>query len=151
MNEWSAPELHCRHLLVCRNVWFDPDRPDDGFSLGKLLVGVRTSSDHPFPIRIPRLFLFAQLFGTPDEYTVRVVQNRREPTGIGDEEEATFTREFGPWDILLPGEEFVESYAFPLLEVSFPETGVYEFQLLANGVQPDELLASERVLVREST
>lgn len=150
MGEWDSPELHCRHLLVCRYVWYDSDRPDDGYSLGKLLVSVRASPDAPFPLRVPRLFLFAQLFGMPIEYTVRVVQNRLEPTGIGDEEHTTFTREFGPWGILLPGEEFVESFAFPLLNVAFPEAGVYEFQLLAEGVHPDELLAAERVLTRES-
>lgn len=149
--EWTPPELHCRHLLVCRTIWYDAERPDEGFSLGKVLVTVRASATNPFPIRVPRLFLYAQMFGTPAEYTIRIVQNRLEPTGIGDEEEVVFTREFGPRGILLPGEEYVESYAFPLQEVSFPEAGVYEFQLLADGAQPSEVLATERILARDST
>ena len=33
---WAPPELHCRHLLVCRTVWYDAERPEEGFSLGKL-------------------------------------------------------------------------------------------------------------------
>jgi len=150
-SEWTPAELHCRHLLVCRHVWYDAERPEEGFSLGKVLATVRASAENPFPIRVPRLFVYAQLFGTPDEYTLRVVLHRLEPTGIGDEMEPTFTREFGPWDILIPGEEYVESFAFQLNKVSFPEPVVYEFQLLADGVQPDELLAAERILVRNPT
>lgn len=25
----SPPELHCRHLIVCRSIWFDPAKPAD--------------------------------------------------------------------------------------------------------------------------
>ena len=57
----------------------------------------------------------------------------------------------GPRGILLPGEEYVESYAFPLLDVSFPVPGLYGFQLSADGAHPAELLAAEGLLARDFT
>lgn len=141
MTNDDPPEVFHRHLILCRTVWFTGDL-DDGFSLGRLVVHLRPRGGE-FPFRCDtRLFLFAQLFGTPGEYTVRA----RLVRVIVDDDEPTDGHDYGPWTIALYGEEFVESFAFPLEWVPFPEPGVYEFQLSVDEVEG--WYAAEQVEVR---
>ena len=106
----SAGDIWCRHLILCRVVWFDPSRPDDGFSLGKLLVQTRPPEGEPFPLMFDRLFLFTQMTGPSGAYTLRARLVRIGTTAYGEEVEEPVLRdggpvEYGPWDIELVRED----------------------------------------------
>lgn len=53
---------------------------------------------------------------------------------------------FGPWDIELIGEDFVESFAFSVVRVRFDEPGLYEFQLWLDPFPSP--VGRERILLR---
>lgn len=141
----DPPEVFCRHLILCRTIWFTGDL-DDGFSLGRLVVHLRPL-DHQFPFLCTNhFFLFAQLFGTPGEYTVRA---RLVPITIdvdGEEVDGDAT-DYGPWPIALYGEEFVEGFAFPIHRLPFAAPGVYELRLSIDEIGGWSV--GERVEVRE--
>ena len=144
----GTPRVWCRHLLLCRNVWFDPARMDDGFSLGKLLVQVRPAEGESYPVEFPRLFGFLQLTGTIGDYTVRIRLVRIVENEFGELEEVSprpngRAMDFGPWDIELIGMEYFESFAFQLLQFRIPEPGEYELQLLVDDLG-DDILYRER-------
>jgi hypothetical protein len=143
---FEPPELFCRHLLVCRTIWYDPNKPDDGFSLGGLLVHLRPTDEHGFPLRVPRLFLFAQLFGTPGEYEVTP---RLVPIYLSEDEDETEGDpiEFARRTIALTGDDFVEGFGIPLRGVPFEAPGAYEFQLRVERF--DEPIGRERIEARE--
>ena len=138
--------LACATLLACHTMWYDNTNTDAGYSLGRVIVHVRPADASGFPFRLFRMFLFAQLHGTPDEYLLRV---RLVRIGATDEGEETVTelRDFGPWEIAIPGDNYVECFGLALLQVWFPEPGVYEFQLWADGF--DGPLGRERVEARD--
>jgi len=149
----TDPEgIWCRHLIVCRTLWFEPSRSDDAFSLGKLVVQLRPPDGDTLPIHVDRLFTFVQLTGTPGPYTLRALLVRIERVGYDGEDEVPVLRhgrptQSGPWDIELFGQEFFEGFAFSMANLRFDEPGVYEFQLHADGY--DDPLARERLYVHE--
>lgn len=136
----------CPHLLACHTIWYDNTNPDAGYSLGRVVVHLRPADGQGFPFRTPRLFLFAQLYGTPGEYVMRIRYLR---VGVADdgEEWVAEVDQYGPWEIAIPGDNYVECFGLPLLNLSFPEQGVYEFQLWLDGF--DEPLGRERIEARE--
>jgi len=141
----AEKEIACRHLLLCRTIWFTGDL-DDGFSLGRLVVHLRPQ-EHRFPfICETRLFLFCQLYGDPGEYTARIELIPITMGEDGEQVEGEHTP-FGPWLIPLYGQEFVESFAFPLYKLPFGSPGIYEFRLVFDEL-PD-WWAAERVEVKE--
>ena len=99
---WSPPELHCRHLIVCRAIWFDPTKPEDDFSLGRLAVRLTIGGTDRFPVRIPLLFLFAQLFGTPGEYRVFFRLVRIDRSDLGEDVEAQLGGDGEPLEFHIP-------------------------------------------------
>lgn len=144
----DTPRVWCRHLLLCRNVWFDPARMDDGFLLGKLLVQVRPAEGESYPIVFHRLFAFVQLAGDVGTHLFRVRLLRIDRTGYDEEVEVPLgvndePLNFGPWEIDLVGEEYFESFAFPLLDIHLLTAGEYEFQLILDET-PDAILYRER-------
>jgi hypothetical protein len=143
----EQPALFCARLLACGHIEADLTNPDAGYSLRNILVHIRPADGGGFPFRTPRVWLFAQLYGSPAEYVIRVRMTR-----IGEEDgeavEIGESVEFGPWEIALPGDgNYVECVGIPLVNVPFREPGVYEFQLWADGA--DEMLHNERVEARE--
>jgi hypothetical protein len=142
----EPPSLVCARLLACGGIRYDPADPDAGYSLERVLVHVRPAGRQGFPFRLPRICLFAQLHGTPGDYVLRVRMVR---IGLEDGEAVELDEpvHFGPWEIELPGGNYVECYGIPLTDVPFPESGVYEFQLWADGF--DRMLMNERVEARE--
>lgn len=117
-----------------------------GYTLEGVLVHVRPTPGHSFPVRVGRIFLFAQLHGTPGEYTIRVRFGR---VVLDEEGEVSVSAdgEYGPWDIELPGINYVEGYGIPLSDLPIPEPGVYEFQLWVDG--QDDMMMNERIEARE--
>jgi hypothetical protein len=148
---WTSPELHCRHLIVCRTIWFNPAKPEEDFSLGRLVVRLTAEDDDAFPLRVALLFVFAQIYGTPGEYrvSIRLVRLDRAETGevgesqLGDDGEAVEFRL--PRPVVVSGLQLVDAFAVPLAGVAFPTPGLYEFQLWRDG--SDEPLARERLEV----
>ncbi|HXD86358.1 MAG TPA: hypothetical protein VN641_07680 [Urbifossiella sp.] len=135
--------LFCARLLACGHIEADLMNPDDGYSLRNVLVHVRPSDGLAFPFRVSKLFLFAQLFGAADDYLLRVRMTRIDE----DNEEFGESVDFGPWEISLPDDgNYVECFGFPLAKVPFEESGVYEFQLWADGIE--NMLYNERVEAR---
>jgi hypothetical protein len=142
----DPPIVVCSHLIACGEINSDPENADSGYSLGQILVHVRPSDQRGFPFSASRIYLFAQLHGTPGEYTIRVRQVR---IGVVDGDEVQGEGvEYGPWDISIPGDNYVECFGIPLTGVPFPEAGVYEFQLWVDGVEENPL-GRERVEARE--
>lgn len=148
MSDTGEPAIYCRHLIVCRTVWFDPNRPDDGFSLGKIVIRLTPPDGQDFPLLIPRLFAYVQAFGTPGEYQLRLRLMRIERDDFGEE----FEVQLGPDDSLLQfsvprptalsGLTLVEELAVPLDRILLEQAGLYELQLWADGFE--EPLAGER-------
>lgn len=99
----DSRSLVCSTLLACHTIWYDNTNPDAGYSLGRVIVHVRSPAPYGFPLRVFRTFLFAQLHGTPDEYVLRVRMVRIGATEEGEEVEVPL-RDFGPWEIAIPGE-----------------------------------------------
>ena len=63
----TEPVVHCRHLLLCRSVWYDGQKPD--FGIGLAGVYTRLSAGvGGFPFRRERMFIYAQLWGDDGEY-----------------------------------------------------------------------------------
>ena len=151
MDDWNPPALGCRHLIVCRSIWFDPSKPDEDFSLGRLVVRLMAGGEERFPLKVARLFVFAQVFGTPGEYAVFLRLVRIDRNDIGEEVESAVGRDDEPLEFRLPrpivvsGLQLVDAFAVPLDNIAFPTPGLYEFQLWGEGGQ--EPLASERLEV----
>jgi len=147
--EEDEADVYCRHLLFCRTVWLDATRTDDGFSLGKSLIQLGPADGGEYPLVLDRIFACAQLHGRSGEQTVRL-RLVRIPDDEDDEGiqlgKAGAPREYGPWDIELIGEEFVESFAFPVVRVRFDDPGVYEFQLRLDSLPTP--VGRERLLLR---
>jgi len=106
----DEPRVWCRHLILCRSVWYDPARMDDGFSLGKLVVQVRPDEGSTYPVQFDRWFAFVQLSGTLGEHTLRVGLVRLIEDEFGEQQEVSprpngRPMDFGPWDIELVGME----------------------------------------------
>ena len=135
----------CSNLIACRAIGYDNTNADAGYSLSGVLVHVRPLSSAGFPFVVARQCLFAQVFGTAGEYVVRIRQVRIE-AGDEDEMNAVEMTDFGPWNILIPGDSYVECFGFALTDAQYPVAGVYEFQLWADGF--DHPLGSERVQAR---
>jgi hypothetical protein len=141
----GARNLVCAHFIACHAVRYDDVDVDAGCTLERVIVHVRPGDASGFPFRVPRMFVFAQLFGTPGDYALHVRLLR---IGVIDDEEVVQSqRDFGPWAVLITGENYVECFGLPLTDVWFLEPGVYEFQLWADGF--DEPRARERVQARE--
>lgn len=135
--------LACSHLLVCHTLWYDNANADAGFSLGRVVVHLRPDPGNGFPLRVRRLFLYAQLHGTSGDYLFRARFVRLDADG----DEAEELRVFGPWERQVPGENYLECFGFQLDNVFLPEPGVYEFQLWAD--EFDEVVGRERIEARE--
>jgi hypothetical protein len=140
----ESRNLACPHFIACHTVGYDGGDPDAGHTLERVIVHVRPGDTNGFPFRVPRLFLFAQLFGTPGEYRLRVRLLRVEE--VDGEDVVRTRRDFGPNAIALTGENYVDCFALALSDVWFSEPSVYEFQLWADGF--DEPLARERIQAR---
>ena len=139
----DSRDLVCSALIACHTLWYDNTNMDCGYTLGRVVVHIRASDG--YPLRLPRLFLYAQLHGTSGEYIVRV---RFIEIGVVEGEEVEhILRHYGPWELAIPGENYVECYGLLIPNLFLADTGIYEFQLWADGV--DGPLARERFEARE--
>ena len=145
---FDPPAVFCRHLLVCRTLWYDAANPDDGYSLARIVVNVQPPAGSDERFVEPRLFAYVQLFGTVGEYDARMklVEVTTDEDGNDVDRELI---EWGPWLTPVTGLDLVETHAYKLFNVPFDGPGLYEFQLWLDGF--DEPLAAERVQVLPTT
>ena len=151
----EPPELHGRHLLTCRTIWYDPRRPEAGFSLGGVYVHVEPPEGDSFPIRLDLVFIYFQLRGDQGEYRLRIRFVSIVVNDDGDEEEIQLGRNGEPREFSMPGTrlvsvsgiEYVEQIVFRIGPIPFADAGLYEYQLWAEGY--GKPITRERVLARE--
>jgi hypothetical protein len=149
-NATDPPILFCARLIACVDIRTDPSDADAGFSLERILVHVRPPDGGGFPFRAARIFLFAQLHGTPGKYNLWVRQiriNGGKASDGPDAVEVLGAIVYGSKEITLSGRNYVECYGIPLEGVYFAQPGVYEFQLWADGFSA--MLMNERIEARE--
>lgn len=148
----DSRELRGLHFLTCRSVWFDYQRPENGFGLAGIYVNIERSEGMEFPIRLDRVFVYCQLWGDPGEYELRVRLVKLETDGDGEPVEIQVgefgeSREF-PMPpgrpAVVSGIEYVDEVAFPIGPVAFPKPGLYEYQIWADGI--DSPIVRERVM-----
>lgn len=136
----AEPHISARHLVVCREVVYDPLDAEAPYSLRGLLTALRPDDDYGYPWCLELVCLFAQLFGEPGRYVVRIELVRISEDGSDVGTAATV---YGPAPVWVRVGEFVEWAWFMLTYVPFPEPGLYEFRLVLDGY--DGVLASERL------
>ena len=68
----GSRNLACPHFIACHAVRYDNTDADAGYTLERVIVHARPRDAHGFPFRVDRLFVFAQLHGTPGDYALRV-------------------------------------------------------------------------------
>ncbi len=138
----DEPNLYCPHLLICRSIWYDGRRMEQGFSLGGILTRVVPDSAEGFPYLLERAFAYIQLAGDPGEYLLRIRLVRVEPVGYDEEVEIQLSTDGEPREFAMPtrrpatvaGLVPVEEFAFPMESIPFPVSGTYEFQLWVDGI-----------------
>ena len=151
----GEPAIHCPHLLMCRSIWFDAAQPERGFSPGGVRTSLAPSDRGQFPFRVERLFAYAQLWGEPGEYHLRIRVVRVELEGYDELVEYALGEDGDPLEYRVPRERpyeltglnYIEEFALAVGPLTFPDAGVCEFQLWANEFEFP--VARERVYVRE--
>jgi hypothetical protein len=148
-------ELFCQLFVPCHTIWYDVERPEQGYRLGRVVCVVTPQEGTWYPLRFPRLFGYAQLHGEAGDYSVRVllVQIRTDEDG---EETQSMLGEygefgtFGPWAVEVAGEDFVNECGFPFDDVLLPSAGLFEFQLWRDDDDGEhELLFCVRIWAKE--
>jgi len=148
--------LHGVHLLTCRSLWHDAQRTDGAFGLAGIMTHIEPSEEASFPVSLNRVFVYVQLWGDAGEYTLRI-RLVRVILEDDDEVEVQIGMNDEPREYPLPsrrpvvvsGLNYVDELGFPIGPVAFPEPGLYEYQLIAEGIKSP--IARERVLAREWT
>lgn len=151
----GEPALHCPHLLLCRAIWFDASQPERGFSLGGVRTSLAPADRGQFPFRVDRLFAYAQLWGEPGEYHLRIRVVRLQVVEYHGVEEIELGPNGDALEFPIPnrrpfeitGLNYIDEFALAVGPFSFPGPGVYEFQLWTEDA--DAPVARERLLVRE--
>jgi hypothetical protein len=139
-----------RHFLICRSVWNDPEDPDTGISLGRIVFRLRPPNGEEYPFVLPRFFAFFHLIGDAGEYQVLIEQIRIGRDDVGDEIEHQPIR-FASRPVLVTGDPLGDGFVYQLTDVEFESPGVYEFRLRL--CLPDDIvtLAEERIELKEQT
>jgi hypothetical protein len=151
----DPPNLRASHLLTCRSIWYDNFHPENGFSLGGIHANMVLPDGHEFPYKLERIFVYLQLWGDSGEYHLRIRLVKIESNEEDDFSQAALEksgehREFlltTSRPVFLSGVEFAIELASGIGPVMFPESGVYEYQLFAEGIE--EPIGRERVHIEE--
>ncbi len=155
LSEWTdGNDMNCQMLVVCHSIWYDADRPERGFSLGRVIARLVPEVQTEFPLRMPRLFAYAQLFGAAGDHTLRVVVLAVGQSDIGEEVvthlgEDGEALEYGPYHVELISEDYLFEITFPLAQLRFPTPGIYEVQLHLESELESEPIARTRFQVME--
>lgn len=136
------PPIHARHLLVCREVVYDPLDGETPYSLRGLLTKLRPDDDYGYPWCVEQVYLFAQLYGEPGRYMARIELVPLREDGADARPPVSI---YGPVPVRVRDGSFVDGVWFTLARTPFDAPAVYEFRLLLDGY-PDPL-AAEYILL----
>lgn len=139
----ARPDLHVRHLLLCRRVAYDPFSAGAAYSLDGLIVSLQPQDDLGYPFASEEIAVFAQVFGDPGEYLVWVEVFALNEDAERDERIFAYK----PPPVRVRPHRFVDEFSVTLHGVTFPRPGIYEFLLRRDG--DDEPLITERLLLKE--
>jgi hypothetical protein len=134
----ADPPIAARHLLVCREVLFDPFDAEAPYSLRGVVTHL-TPDAIGFPLCCEVLWVYIELFGEPGRYVVRVELVALDEDG-GDLGPPVVVRDWTP--VRVRPEKFVEGVRLQLYQTVFPDPGLYEFRLVLDGF--DQPLIVER-------
>ena len=140
----EEPEIGARHLLLCRDVAFDPAFPDSPYTARGFLSVFRLSGDVPAVWHDP-VYLYVEFFGDPGVYEIWFDLVRFVFDESGDIADEIDEGCYGPFDLRLPPAMFIQGRSYPLKKLPLTGPGVYEFQLRVAG--KSEVLLSTRFLV----
>ena len=149
----TDPVVYCRHLLICRSVWHNNQRPELGYSVGGIYTTLEPDDGLGFPFRLERMFVYAQLWGDDGEYRAHVRLVKIDSVGYDDEVETQLGGNEGPRSFPMPtirpititGLDYKVEVAFPIFFIPFSEPGSYEFQFWIDGI--DYPVGRERIQV----
>ena len=136
-------EIGARNLMLCREVTFDARDPVAPYSLHHMLSTIRAVDPDSIKLSKP-IYTYVEYFGHPGEYEVWidvVFLGHDEKMELIEEDVATF----GPFDLNLSGDGFVEGRFYCLRHVPFLRQGIYEIHLKLAGVF--EPVISQRIYV----
>ncbi len=153
--EYRDPPILGALFLICRSIWFNSQKPQDGFGVGGILSNIWLPEEGMFPIRLERVMAYIQLWGDSGEYFLRVRLVKCEHNEDNEEVEIQLgidgeTREYhmsATRPVQVDEFDHVSEFGFPFGPVIFAQPGMYEFQLWIDEV--DEPVARYRVMVRE--
>jgi hypothetical protein len=148
-------ELHVAHFLLCRKIWYNNLKTEEGFSLFGVLSHFDAPEQVEYPLRYERLFVYLQLRGETGEYRFWIRLVRIDNHGYDGEIEVPLGTDGSHKDFDTPFRRpfestwlnYVDELAFSLESIRINDPGLYEFQLFAEGM--DEPIARERILARE--
>ena len=147
----TDPVVYCRHLLICRSVWYDGQKPELGYSLGGIYTTLEPADGLGYPFRLERMFVYAQLWGEDGEYRAHVRLVKIDSVGYDEEVETQLGGGEAPRILPMPtkrpititGLNYRAEVAFPIFLVPFPEPGIYECQFWIEGI--DHPVGQERI------
>jgi hypothetical protein len=135
--------IQARHLLLCRNVVFDPLDEKAPYSLQSVMNRTRPE-EFGYPLCLEFLWAYAEFFGEPGRYSVWIGLVMLAADGT---EAGPVVPVHGPTPIRVREDVFVDGVRFRLLHVPFEEPGLYEFRLYLDG--HPEPLVGERFLLEK--
>ena len=138
-------EISARNLILCREVSFDGKDTVAPYTLKHVLSAVRSAASAS-PRESKPICAYVEYFGRPGEYEVWIDVVFLGYDVMREEvEESVVT--YGPFDLNMPTNVFVEGRYYYLRNVPLFGPGIYEFQLKIAGVL-DQLI-SQRLYVEE--
>jgi|GEM_PF-5567059 len=135
--ETSPPVV--RHLLVCRRISYDLNAPGAAYTLHALITQLQLEAGAEFPVVVPELWAFLQVFGEVGEYEIWIelaaVDGEGEVLG-----EAT---SYGPLVLRVPDGVWVVNRAYRLANARLLRFGLHEVRVWCGA----DLLAREEFVV----
>ena len=138
-------EIGARNLMLCRGVTFDAAHPEAPYTLHNLLSSVRAVALVAVKTTKP-ICAYVEYFGAPGEYQIWIDVVLVDYDERVDEVEGDIAT-YGPFDLNLRGDSFVEGRFYCLRHLPLTRKGVYEFRLKLAGAY--EAVISQRLFVKE--
>ena len=141
----EAQEIGARNFVLCGGVTFDAKHPEAPYTLHRLLSTVRAVDTEAMKSSLP-IYAYVEYFGAAGEYqlwidVVAIEYDERSEEAIED------IATYGPFDLNLRGDSFVEGRFYCLRHLPLTRTGICEFRVKLAGVFETVIL--QRLYVEE--
>ena len=138
-------EIGARNLILCRNVTFDARHPEGPYTLHNLLSTVRAVDPEAISSALP-IYAYVEYFGAAGEYQLWIDVVAIEYDEVSEETIEDIAT-YGPFDLNLRGDSFVEGRFYCLRHLPLTRTGICEFRVKLAGVFETVIL--QRLYVEE--